>query len=125
MEKSPSHWADGVHDEDGRDDDYGMRRQQGVEALKEAVYGLVCHNNIWKAWDDVTSVEFNVGDVGAAKDLEIQCFDRLRVYDRVDRSEIKRTGGKLIGIRWVGVNKCDSTDADCGSRHVGREFNVG
>ena len=103
---------DGVRDEDGGDDYYGVRPQQGVEALKEAMYGLVCHNSIWKAWDDVTNVEVNAKDVRAARDLEMQYFERLRVYDRVDRSEIKRTVGKLIGTRWFDVSKGDSTVAD-------------
>ena len=53
--KWPSDWADGEHDEDGGDDRYGVRPQQGVEAFKEGMYGLVCRNTIWKAWDDVTS----------------------------------------------------------------------
>ena len=119
--KWPTDWADGRHDEDGGDDYYGVRPQQGVEALKEAMYGLVCHNSIWKAWDDVTDVELNVEDVRAARDPEMQYFERLRVYDRVDRSEIKRTGGKLIGTRWVDVNKGDSTNVDCRSRLVGRK----
>ena len=73
----------------------------------------------------MTNVELNAGDVRAARDLEMQYFERLRVYDRVDRSEIKRTGGKLIGTRWVDVNKGDSTKVDCRSLLVSREFNVG
>ena len=55
--KWPSDWVDGAHDEDGGDDCCGVRPQQGDEAFKEAMYGLVCHNSIWKAWDDVTEVE--------------------------------------------------------------------
>ena len=78
------------------------------------MYGLVCHNSIWKAWDYVTNVELNAKDVRAPRDLEMQYFERLRVYDRVDRSEIKRTEGKLIGTRWVDVNKGDSTNATAG-----------
>ena len=38
---------------------------------------------------------------------------------------MKKTGGKLIGTRWVDVNKGDSVNVDCRSRLVGREFNVG
>ena len=35
----PCNRVDGIHDEDGGDDDYGVRPQQGVEAWKEAMYG--------------------------------------------------------------------------------------
>ena len=62
---------DGVHDEDGVDNHYGVRPQQGVETLKEAMYGLVCHNSIWKAWDDVTNAELNAKDDRAARDLDM------------------------------------------------------
>jgi hypothetical protein len=114
-----------VHDEDGGDEANGVRPQSGVDVLKEAMYGLVCRNSIWKAWDDVTNVELNSEDVKAARELEMKYFEKLRVYDKVDRSEIKKSGGKLIGTRWVDVNKGDSVNVDCRSRLVGREFNVG
>ena len=52
-------------------------------------------------------------------------FEKLGVYDRVDKSDQARTGGKIIGTRWVDVNKGDSINVDCRSRLVGREFNVG
>ena len=52
-------------------------------------------------------------------------FNNLKVYDLVSRSEILKTGGKLIGVRWVDVNKGDSTDRNYRSVLVGREFNVG
>ena len=35
------------------------------------------------------------------------------------------TGGKIIGVRWVDVNKGDALDVNYRSRLVGREFNVG
>ena len=121
----PSDWVDTVHEEDGGNDEFGVRPQSGVKILKEAMYGLVCRNSIWKAWDDVSNVELSVEDVKAAGELEMKYFEKLRVYDKVDRSEIARTGGKLIGTRWVDVNKGDSVNVDCRSRLVGREFNVG
>ena len=45
----PSDSVDKVHDEDGGDDYYGVRPQHGVEALKEAMYGLIRNSSIWKA----------------------------------------------------------------------------
>ena len=121
----PKDWVDTIHEEEGGDDQHGVRPQRGVEVLKEAMYALVCKNTMWTAWDDVTNVQLNVDDVKAARALEMQYFEKLGVYDRVDRSEIARTGGKLIGTRWVDVNKGDSVNVDCRSRLVGREFNVG
>lgn len=121
----PADWVDIVHEEDGGCDDRGVRPQKGAEILRDVMYGLVCKNSIWRAWDDVSNVDLNVEDVLKARALEMEYFAKLRVYDRVDRSEIARTGGKLIGTRWVDTNKGDSTNVDVRSRLVGREFNVG
>ena len=121
----PIDWVDTVHDEDGGEDVRGARPQTGVQVLREAMYGLVCRNTIWKAWDDVSGADLNVEDVKAARALEMTYFEKLGVYDRVSIDDMKKTGGKLIGTRWVDVNKGDSTNVDCRSRLVGREFNIG
>ena len=47
------------------------------------------------------------------------------VYKIVPRSHQRATGGKIIGTRWVDVNKGDTEVPDCRSRLVGREFNIG
>ena len=47
------------------------------------------------------------------------------MYDRVDQSEIKRTGCKLIGAGWVDVDKGNSINVDCRSHVVGREVYIG
>ena len=55
----------------------------------------------------------------------MEYFDKFHMYDRVARSEVMRTGGKPIGVRWVDVSKGDTTDRNYRSRLVGREFNGG
>ena len=52
-------------------------------------------------------------------------FKKLGVYERFPRSHQVHTGGKIIGVRWVDVNKGDATDTNYRSRLVGREFNIG
>ena len=47
---------------------------------------------------------------------------KLRVYERFLRSHQVHTGGKIIGVRWVDVNKGDARDANYRSRLIGREF---
>ena len=61
--KWPSDWVDDVHDEDGGEDLLGVRSHTGVQIFKEAMYGLVCKNSIWQAWDDVSNAELNPSDV--------------------------------------------------------------
>jgi len=54
----------------------------------------------------------------------MEFFKRMGVYTIVHESHQKETGGKVIDVRWIDVNKGDSLDPDMRSRLVGREFNV-
>ena len=51
------------------------------------------------AWDDVSNAELVPKLVGEARDLEMDAFKKLGVYERVPRSHQVRTGGKIIGVR--------------------------
>ena len=55
----------------------------------------------------------------------MEYFEKLGVYERVDRSEQMRTGGKIVGTRWVDINKGDSESPVYRSRFVARELNTG
>ena len=51
----------------------------------------------------------------------MEYFDKLYLYYRVLRSEVVKTGGKLIGVRWVDANEGDAPDRNyrspaCGLR---------
>ena len=46
----------------------------------------------------------------------------MGVYDRVPQWHQKEYGGKVIGVRWVDVNKGDAAAPDYRSRLVGQEF---
>ena len=63
--------------------------------------------------------------VVAARAEEMTYFKKMRVYDLVPESDQTKKGGKIIGTRWVDVNKGDTVNPNCRSRLVGREFNVG
>ena len=87
--------------------------------------GLTCKNGYETAWDDVTNAPLNPVLMRKAREVEMEYFERLGVYERVPRSHQVAIGGKIIGVRWVDVNKGDSTDPDYRSRLVGREFAIG
>ena len=63
--------------------------------------------------------------VRTARAEEMAYFKKVGVYKIVPRSHPQTTGGKVIGTRWVDVNKGDAEKPNCRSRLVGREFNVG
>ena len=47
-------------------------------------------------------------------------FESMRVYDRVPRSEQAATGGKIIGTKWIDVNKGDFDNPRIRCRLVGK-----
>ena len=63
--------------------------QHGVEAATDNVSG---------AWLDPTMVR-------DGRAVEIDFFKSMGVYDYDPRSDQNATGGKIIGIKWIDVNK--------------------
>ena len=59
--------------------------------------------------------------VKKARELEMDYFRRMVVYNKVDRSEAR--GRKIIRTKWVDTNKGDSVNIDYRSRLVAMEFN--
>ena len=121
----PEHWCDQWHELEGGDDYYGVRPQQGVTMLRAEMSGLSYRSGYETAWDDVSNENLVPELVHAARAIEMSYFEKLGVYERVPRSHQVATGGKVIGVRWVDVNKGDAQDTNYRSRLVGREFNVG
>ena len=115
----PGHWTDTKHEEDGGCDVRGHRPQDGRQLLKGLVSGL----NNWIAWDDVSGASLDGSRVKAARLEEMKYFEKMKVYTRVSRDHQKMTGGKIINVRWVDVNKGDSQNPVYRSRLVGQEFN--
>ena len=76
------------------------------------------------AWDDVSNAELVPKLVRDAPEFEMDYSKKLDVYERVPRSHQVHTGGNIIGLRRVDVNKGDATDTNGHPRLVDREFNV-
>ena len=36
---------------------------------------------------------------------EMACFRKMKVYAKVDRSEVKQRQGKIISTKWIDTNK--------------------
>ena len=74
------------------------------------------------ARDDMTGEELDENLVKKAMAEELTYFHKMKVYDVVDKKEQQRCGGKIIGTKWVVVNKGDSSNPDIRARLVGKEF---
>ena len=128
----PGNWGDSVHEEDGGSDEIGMQlrgandvqcgRQEGREMLRNMVAKLSQKDGTITAWDDVSNENLVPQLVMDARQVELDFFKSMHVYDKVPRQQQKDTGGKLIGTRWVDTNKGDMSKTDYRSRLVAQEF---
>jgi hypothetical protein len=86
---------------------------------------LYVQNGVEYATDDVSGAVLDPAGVYAARGVEVDFFRSMGVYDYVPRSEQRLTGGKIIGTKWIDVNKGDSENPRLRSRMVGKEFRTG
>ena len=78
-----------------------------------------------EAYDDLTGDVLDPEMMKKARKEEIEYFRQMGVYDKVEIEEsFKITGKAPIAVRWVDVNKGDSTSPKYRSRLVAKEFDV-
>ena len=116
----PQHWIDPVHESDGGCDVIGENPQDGREMLRGLLAKLSNKGGYDTASDDVSNEDLDPKKVREARAVEIKFFEKMQVYERVPRSHAEKTGGKVIGVRWVDVNKGNRTTTDYRSRLVGQ-----
>ena len=80
--------------------------------MKKELDGLTFNGGYEVAWDDVTNAELVPELVKAARQVEMGYFRKLGVYDYATRSEQQQCQGKIIGVRWVDVDKGDSAEPE-------------
>ena len=74
------------------------------------------------ASDGVSGAHLQPELVHEARKVEMKFIEDMKVYDRVDRSEMLNRGGKIIKTRWIDVNKGDAACPNYRSRLVGKEY---
>ena len=90
------------------------------EMMKNEINVLKVKNGEAWATDDITGRALDADAVKAARALEMEYFQKLKVYTKVPR-EISK-GKKVIKTRWIDINKGDEASPDLRSRLVGKEF---
>ena len=91
-----------------------------ADRSSKMVYGVLRRDGLIEAWDDVTNKQLNHDLVMKVRQAEMDYFRKTRAYVQVSRSDVKRTGGKFIGTRWIDVNTNYETLPDYRSRVVGK-----
>ena len=59
------------------------------------------------AWDDLTNVKLDAGEVVEARTKEVTSVRDKRVYDRIPRQQALRHKWKIRQTRWIYINKRD------------------
>ena len=96
----------------------------GSQSLSEAWRDE--HDDGTVAFDDLTGNVLKPSLMKLARKDEIKYFKDMGAYEKVSIDEAFRITGKApIAVRWVDVNKGDSTNPRYRSRLVAKEFNTG
>ena len=83
-------------------------------------------DDAWKrAWDDMTGEELDAKEVTKARLKEMKYVHEKGVWKVIPRAEARRQGWKVIGTRWIDINKGDKENPNHRSRLVAKEFNDG
>ena len=78
-----------------------------------------------EAWDDVSGASLPVKEVMKARRKELEYISEKSVWMLIDREAAKRKRIKIVGSRWLDVNKGDAKNPVFRSRFVAKEFNHG
>ena len=100
----PSHWVDNFHEIDGRSKMF--EDKTGEPMLREQLFKLGCRNGVMWAKDDITGVDLDPKLVIDARELEMDYFRKMRVYDKVPREQSE--GKPMVKTMWIDINKGDS-----------------
>ena len=118
-------WEYNIHDFGGGDNDVGPSPQNGQDNLEKELTTLMVADGCAQTWDDVNGNELDAELVKQARVAEMEYFEKLGVYERVDRSHQKSTNGNIITTMWLAVNKGDAQCPEYRSRIAGRETRRG
>ena len=78
-----------------------------------------------EAWDDVSGEKLDPAEVKKARKEEVDYVRKMKLYNKVPIAECyAKTGKASITVRWIGINKGDSTNPNYRSRLVAREINT-
>ena len=95
-------------------------RSQGGDHEEDWTDGLTN-----EAWDDVTGGVLDKKEVVKARLKELEYVKDKEVWVKIPRWRAKQMGIKVIGGRWIDVNKGDDKCWNYRSRFVAKEFNTG
>ena len=82
-------------------------------------------NEYTHAWDDVIGGILEPKKVVKARMVELGYVSQKGVWRKMARSEAEKRGIRIVGTRWLDINKGDSEEENYRSRLVAKDFNSG
>ena len=98
----------------------GMETKVGDSPEEETYDGEIA-----RAWDDVSGKELDPMGVRQARAKEIEYINHKNVWQKAEKADALKMGCKVVGGRWVDVDKGDASRPDYRSRFVAKEINTG
>ena len=77
------------------------------------------------AWDDVSGKALNPKKVQEARQLEMDYINGKKVWRKTTRKKALDQGYRIVGTRWIDIDKGDESRPEYRSRLVGKEYNTG
>lgn len=112
-----------------KSDEWGMKRLMTVATTDKVEKGKDWDHEEGEfggeAWDDVTGSALNSKEVRKARLKEASYVEDKGVWEKITRQEAARRGWKVIGARWIDVNKGGEDNWNYRSRLVAKEYNDG
>ena len=101
-----------------------MRREDAVRREAHAISHDAEEEEYW-ASDDVSGAVLNPKMVVKARMVEIGYIREKGVWTKMSRIEAKKRGIRIVGTRWLDINKGDEDEMNYRSRLVAKDFNTG
>ena len=70
------------------------------------------------AWDDLTGMRLDAGQVIEARNKEIDDVQKMMVWKKIPRTVAKARGWKVIQTRWIDINKGDDDGNSADGTHT-------
>ena len=100
-----------------------MTVDAGTKMSPEEGHEEMCEEAM--AWDDLSGEELDPKLVLRARMKELEFVREKGVWRKIRRKEAKARGIKIVGARWIDINKGDLIHTNYRSRYVAKEFNDG
>ncbi len=103
----PENWLDDIHEFYGHGVEDTPEGREGEIIQKGELDSLYVQDGIEGAVDDVSGATLGPDMGRAGREVEMGFFKSMGVYGRLPGSEQRESGSKIIGTKWIDVNKGD------------------